>query len=311
MKSLTKEAERILHYLSTETDPLQRGTLAARIRLDIPRETFLQALHELTRHGLVRVAEKKYDLTDAGWDQLADVERLKHGKSPRERAGPPILQAEGLQRMYSSGGEDVYAILDVTLDIFPGQMAAILGPSGAGKTTLLNLMAGIDTPTEGAVWFDGQRLDAMNTETRLRLRREKIGFVFQTFGLLPLLSAAENVEVPLRMRHMPAAEREARVRQALEWVGLAERARHRPYELSGGEQQRVAVARALAAYPSVVFADEPTGQLDSQTGRRIVEILRRLVNERDITVVVATHAQQVVDEADVRYKLLDGRLEHG
>jgi putative ABC transport system ATP-binding protein len=219
----------------------------------------------------------------------------------------PIIRVEGLTRIFHTGGEDVHAVDDITLDVAPHQMTAIVGPSGAGKTTFLNLVAGLDDPTGGRVWFQGRPLDEMSHRERLDLRRA-YGFIFQTFGLLPLLSAAENVGVPLRMRRVPSAEREARVAEALAWVGLAERARHRPYELSGGEQQRVAVARALAARPTVILADEPTGQLDSQTGLRIVEILRRVVDEHDITVVVATHDVQVMAEADVVHEILDGKL---
>jgi len=148
----------------------------------------------------------------------------------------------------------------------------------------------------------------MDDEARLHLRRDRIGFVFQSFGLLPLLSAAENVGVPLRMRRLPRQEREARVAGALEWVGLTERRRHRPYELSGGEQQRVALARALAARPHVILADEPTGQLDSQTGRKIIGLFRRLVAEQGITVVVVSHDPVVMEEADVVHELRDGHL---
>jgi putative ABC transport system ATP-binding protein len=148
----------------------------------------------------------------------------------------------------------------------------------------------------------------MDEKARLALRRETIGFVFQSFGLLPLLTAAENVGVPLRMRNLSRLEREERVTEALEWVGLTRRARHRPYELSGGEQQRVAIARALAARPQIILADEPTGQIDSQTGRRILDLMRRLVAERGITVVIVSHDPVVMKEADVVHELRDGRL---
>ncbi len=220
----------------------------------------------------------------------------------------PIIQARDLHRVYHLGGEDVHAVRGVTLDIHPQQMTAIVGRSGSGKTTFLNLISGLDRPTSGEAWFEGQRLDTLDEKSLLRLRQERIGFVFQAFGLLPLLSAAENVGVPLRMRGLPSKEREERVTEALSWVGLLERAKHRPYELSGGEQQRIAIARALAAHPSIILADEPTGQLDSSTGRRILDLLRRLVIEQHMTVVMVTHDPQVMSEADVIHELRDGQL---
>ncbi len=219
-----------------------------------------------------------------------------------------VIRTENLTRVYHLEGEDIRAVSGVTLAIYPRQMTAIIGRSGSGKTTLLNLIAGLDDPTEGEVWIMGRALRSMDERARLALRREKIGFIFQSFGLLPLLTAAENVGVPLRMRGLPSHEREARVREALEWVGLSKRARHRPYELSGGEQQRVAIARALAAQPQIILADEPTGQLDSQTGKRILELLRRLVSERGITLAIVSHDPMVMAEADVVHELRDGKL---
>ena len=219
-----------------------------------------------------------------------------------------IIRTENLTRVYHLQGEDIRAVNGVSLAIYPRQMTAIVGRSGSGKTTLLNLIAGLDEPTEGEVWIMDQALRAMDERARLALRRERLGFIFQSFGLLPLLTAAENVSVPLRMRGLPSGEREARVREALEWVGLLRRARHRPYELSGGEQQRVAIARALAAQPQIILADEPTGQLDSQTGRRILDLLCRLVNERGMTLAVVSHDPMVMAEADVVHELRDGKL---
>ena len=219
-----------------------------------------------------------------------------------------VIRTENLTRVYHLQGEDIRAVNGVSLAIYPRQMTAIVGRSGSGKTTLLNLIAGLDEPTEGEVWIMDQALRAMDERARLALRRERLGFIFQSFGLLPLLTAAENVSVPLRMRGLPSGEREARVREALEWVGLLRRARHRPYELSGGEQQRVAIARALAAQPQIILADEPTGQLDSQTGRRILDLLRRLVNERGMTLAVVSHDPMVMAEADVVHELRDGKL---
>lgn len=231
-----------------------------------------------------------------------------NGQRSDGRNSEAIIQVKSLHRVYHLEGEDIHAVNDVSFDIYPNQMTAIVGRSGSGKTTLLNLIAGLDEPTEGAIWIDGLALADMDEQARLRLRRERIGFVFQSFGLLPLLSAEENVGVPLRMRRMSRQERSESVQDALNWVGLAPRARHRPYELSGGEQQRVAIARALASHPRLILADEPTGQLDSQTGRRIIELLRRTVAEHGLTVVVVSHDPQVMEEADVVHELRDGCL---
>jgi len=220
----------------------------------------------------------------------------------------PAVRLEGVHRVYHLAGEDIHAINDVTLDIWPQRMTAIVGRSGSGKTTLLNLIAGLDKPTQGTVWVLGRNLSQLDERELLALRLHKLGFIFQSFGLMPLLSARENVGVPLRMRGLPPDEREARVDEALAWVGLSDRAHHRPYELSGGEQQRVAIARALAEDPQLVLADEPTGQLDTRTGRRILDLLRRLVEERGVTLVIATHDPQVMAEADVVHELRDGRL---
>jgi putative ABC transport system ATP-binding protein len=220
----------------------------------------------------------------------------------------PIIQVKGVHRSYRVGGQTVHAVRGISLDILPHQITAIVGRSGSGKTTLLNLIAGLDQPDEGEIWFDNTRLDQLPEPDLLALRRSQFGFVFQTFGLLPLLNAAENVSVPLRMRRMARAERETRVEQALEWVELRERARHRPYEMSGGEQQRVSIARALVTQPRVILADEPTGQLDTRTGLKIIDLLRRAVAEQNVTVVIVTHDPKVMNAADMVHELHDGQL---
>ncbi len=190
----------------------------------------------------------------------------------------PMVSVRDLRRIYGNGtgSGEVRAVDGLTFDIPRGRMTAIVGPSGAGKTTLLNLIAGLDAPTDGSVIVDGQDVTRLSEAEKVALRRDRLGFVFQNFGLLPLLTASENVSVPLRIRQMSRAEREQRVIEALDWVGLRQRASHRPHELSGGEQQRVALARALAAQPALLLADEPTGQLDSQTGKRVIGVMRRL-----------------------------------
>ncbi|MCI0714404.1 MAG: ABC transporter ATP-binding protein [Chloroflexi bacterium] len=220
----------------------------------------------------------------------------------------PIIAIRDLHKIYHLAGEDIHAVNDVSLEVWEQYMTAIVGRSGSGKTTLLNLIAGLDRANDGEIMILGRKLATMNEQEILDMRLHEIGFVFQSFGLMPLLSAAENVSVPLRMRKMSAGERRDRVETALEWVGLADRARHRPYELSGGEQQRVAIARALAAGPRLVLADEPTGQLDTRTGRRILELLRRLVEDEGITVVIVSHDPQVMAEADIVHEMRDGMM---
>ncbi|MEP7288835.1 MAG: ABC transporter ATP-binding protein [Chloroflexota bacterium] len=223
-------------------------------------------------------------------------------------ANNPAIRVLNLERVYHLEGEDIHAVNNVSLEIWPQQMTAIVGRSGSGKTTLLNMIAGLDNPTSGEVWIGDRPLSQMDETARLALRRDTFSFVFQSFGLLPLLTAVENIGVPLRMRHMGRTERDQRVAEALDWVGLTRRARHRPYELSGGEQQRVAIARAIAARPQIILADEPTGQLDSQTGRRILDLMRRLVVERGITLVIVSHDPQVMHESDVIHEMRDGKL---
>ena len=220
----------------------------------------------------------------------------------------PVIVTRDLERTFQLGGETIHAVDHVSMDIPPAQMAVIKGRSGSGKTTLLNLIAGLDQPTGGEIWIDGVQATRLTERARVLLRRQKLGFVFQAFGLLPLLSARENVEVPLRIARLDRIEREARSTAALEAVGLAGRANHRPYELSGGEQQRVAIARALANRPQIILADEPTGQLDSNTGREIIALMRRLVDQQRITLLVVTHDPVVVEAADVVHELRDGKL---
>jgi ABC-type lipoprotein export system ATPase subunit len=206
------------------------------------------------------------------------------------------------------GSDEVWAVRDVSLHVQPGEVLALVGRSGSGKTTLLNILAGLDRPTSGEVYIDGQRIDSMAERELTQLRRHRLGFVFQSFGLLPLLSAAENVELPLRISGFKHGERMKRSKHALEVVGLTRRAHHRPYELSGGEQQRVAIARALACDPALLLADEPTGELDSTTARSVFALLRDLARSEGITVITCTHDRMVMEMADRVEELADGRL---
>jgi putative ABC transport system ATP-binding protein len=209
------------------------------------------------------------------------------------------------------GSTVVHAVRDVELRVRRGELLAVRGRSGSGKTTLLSLIGGLDRPTTGDVVIDGASVGAMDAKELVELRRRRIGFVFQAFGLLSILSAAENVEVPLRLVRADPSVREERVRVLLELVGLGDRARHRPHELSGGEQQRVAIARALANRPDVLLADEPTGQLDSATGRSIMGLLRSVVRSEGVTAIIATHDPMLIDLADRVVELRDGRIVDG
>jgi len=220
----------------------------------------------------------------------------------------PIAASEALEREYEVGSAVVHALQGISLRIDRGCLTVIHGRSGSGKTTLLNMIGGLDRPTRGQVWVDGAEVSAMGEEELVRMRREKIGFVFQAFGLVPILSAAENVEVPLRLQNTAPDVRAERVAELLELVGLAGRSRHRPYELSGGEQQRVAIVRALANRPKLLIADEPTGQLDSANARTIMEVVRGLVRSEGVSAIVATHDPLLLDIADRVVELRDGRV---
>jgi putative ABC transport system ATP-binding protein len=220
----------------------------------------------------------------------------------------PLVEAIDLVRDYPVGDSVVHALRAINLSVAPGELIAVRGRSGSGKTTLLNLLGGLDQPTSGKVVVDGLGISSMGEDQLVDVRRRTVAFVFQAFGLVPFLTATENVEVPLRLVHARPKERDARVATLLDIVGLADRAKHRPHELSGGEQQRVALARALANGPKLLLADEPTGQLDSDTGHVIMLLLRSIVRHEGITAVVATHDPLMLDVADRVFELRDGRF---
>lgn len=224
------------------------------------------------------------------------------------RRSGPIVRGSGLTRQFSVGPHTVDALRDVDIEVSAGSFVAVLGRSGSGKTTLLNLLGGLDRPTTGHVLIDGADITEMGDDDLVEIRRHKVGYIFQAFGLIPILSALENVQVPLRLTRTDVDVREERSRALLELVGLGARANHRPHELSGGEQQRVAIARALANSPRVLLADEPTGQLDSRTGRSIVELIHTLVRDEGVAAIVATHDPAPISLADRVIELSDGRI---
>lgn len=222
-----------------------------------------------------------------------------------------VLRGVGLGRRYGSGQTAVEALAGVDIEVRAGRLTVVRGPSGSGKTTLLNLLGGLDRPTGGRVLLGDDVLSELSEAELAAARRDRIGYVFQNFGLIPVLSAAENVEVPLRLRRMERGQRDERVTEVLELVGLTRHAGQRPGELSGGQQQRVGVARALVARPEVLIADEPTGQLDSETAERIMDLILEVTRIRGTATVVATHDPLLISRADEVLELRDGRVVAG
>ena len=220
----------------------------------------------------------------------------------------PLITTIDLGRTYFLGSEEISALRNINMTVMPGQFIAVVGRSGSGKTTLLNILAGLDKPTTGQVLFENQDLSEMGERELTEIRRHKIGFVFQSFGLLPLLSAYENVELPLRIAGVRTRDRDERTREALDIVGLWNRAKHRPYELSGGEQQRVAIARAIVNKPPLILADEPTGELDSNNARSIFGLFKDMVETQGISVLSATHDSTLLAMADEVKEIRDGQL---
>ncbi|MFH9418552.1 ABC transporter ATP-binding protein [Streptomyces rochei] len=219
-----------------------------------------------------------------------------------------MVRVQEVRKSYGRGAAAVHALRGVSFEVPHGELVALKGRSGSGKTTLFNIVGGLDAAWTGRVEVDGRDLAALDEDGLLALRRDRVGFVFQSFGLIPILTAAENVGVPLRLRRTPPRRREERVGLLLSLVGLADHAAQRPGELSGGQQQRVAIARALANEPALLIADEPTGQLDAETGHAVMELLRAVVRSERVTALVATHDAALLDLADRVLELRDGTI---
>jgi putative ABC transport system ATP-binding protein len=239
---------------------------------------------------------------------MTESSSARSGAAVVDDASRPMVRIENLHRSYGTGAAAVHALRGVSFEIPRGELVALKGRSGSGKTTLLNLVGGLDTPDQGRITVDGTDLSELGENGLLELRRDRIGFIFQSFGLIPILSAAENVGVPMRLRKADPREREERVALLLALVGLADHAAQRPGELSGGQQQRVAIARALANRPKLLIADEPTGQLDAETGLAVMELLRAVVRSENVTALVATHDPQLLGLADRVLELADGEI---
>jgi putative ABC transport system ATP-binding protein len=219
----------------------------------------------------------------------------------------PVILARNVDKQYRLAKQDIHAVRGVSLSVATGEYLAVVGPSGSGKSTLLTLLGGLDQPSAGSIALLGQELGGLSDRALTRLRLERVGFVFQRFHLLPVLTASENIELPMAERRVPRAERRARTRELLDYVAMSHRADHRATQLSGGEMQRVAIARALANQPAILLADEPTGELDAATGREILALFRRLHGD-GLTLVVVTHDDRLAADAQRVIHMLDGRI---
>jgi putative ABC transport system ATP-binding protein len=221
----------------------------------------------------------------------------------------PIVRARGVRKTYASGSLAVQALDGIDLDVEPGEMLAVMGPSGCGKTTLLNCLSGLDDITAGEVEVRGEVLHDLSDDDRTRFRAKTMGFIFQSFNLLPVLTAVENVELPLLVGGLSIREARRAATESLNAVGLAHRLHHKPKELSGGEQQRVAIARSIVNQPALIWADEPTGNLDSKTSAGIIQLLKQLNRERRQTQVIVTHSEEIARECDRLVRMRNGRIE--
>lgn len=224
--------------------------------------------------------------------------------TPREA----VISLNGVSKVYAIGDEKLIALNNVSLDIYPGEFACIIGRSGSGKSTLLNMMAGLEKPTRGRIRVTGRQIEALSEGELVRFRLKNVGFVFQSFNLFAMHTALDNVAMPLMYKGVPRDIRQKRARKMLEAVGLKSHMRHRPGEMSGGQQQRVGIARALVASPRILFADEPTGNLDFNTSREILRLIRDICRERGTTLIMVTHDPDMAQYADRVVRLLDGRI---
>jgi len=225
-----------------------------------------------------------------------------------EKAREPVIQVKNLYKIFRIGNTKVRALNGVDLSIYRGEFCAIVGTSGSGKSTMLNMLAGLEKPTKGEIIIAGEHLEKMNENQLVRFRREKVGFIFQSFNLLGTMNAIENVALPLTFRGMDKKTRETKASRMLDLVGLSKHKKHHPNEMSGGQQQRVGVARALVLHPEIIFADEPTGNLDSNTSAEVMQLMRKVVQEQNQTLVMVTHDNHLAGFADRIFHIIDGKI---
>lgn len=222
----------------------------------------------------------------------------------------PIVRVESVSKHFGSGDKKVEIFKEINLSINQYQLVALRGRSGSGKTTLLNLIGALDSPSAGDIYIEGKSINQLNEKQRSELRRQKMGFVFQSYGLVPLMTVEENIEFALRIAGIPRKERKEKILESVETVGLTKRMQHRPFELSGGEQQRVAIARAIATSPALLLADEPTAELDTKTGFRIIHALQALVKNQKTTIIMTTHDPAILELIEHVYTLEDQKIEY-
>lgn len=223
-------------------------------------------------------------------------------------AREPILKVRNVERSFQVGSQQLHVLKGIDMELMPSRLVMLRGRSGSGKTTLLNMIGGLDQPNKGEIYFMGNPFHQWNDDKRTVVRRKRIGFIFQSFALMPLLSAWENVELSLRMAGVPRSQWKPRVQHCLELVGLGKRMHHRPFELSGGEQQRVAIAKAIAHRPTLLLADEPTAELDSQMGAQIMSVFREIIRSEQVTICMTTHDPTIMEVADHVYQMVDGKF---
>lgn len=226
-----------------------------------------------------------------------------------EKKGSPIIQVNNLYKIYKVGPSKVYALNGVDFTMYRGEFCAIVGPSGSGKSTLLNMLAGLEKPSKGEIVIAGKHIEMMSENQLVRFRRENVGFIFQSYNLLQTLNAVENVALPLSFRGIPRRLRNERAKKYLKLVGLEKHMKHMANEMSGGQQQRVGIARALVVDPKIIFADEPTGNLDSKTTMEVLKLMRRIVRERNQTLVMVTHDNHIASYADRQFHIVDGKIQ--